>query len=176
MQAQCTIQALLVEIDGDEANCFAKFLAYIKCYKAADRFNYAQLKLSERGNFEAVFFALAGCAKACSQLRKFIAVDGTHTRSKYQIQLLIATRINANNNKVLLAQALVLIKDKYQQTQFFKHFYIAHPPTQRESQIFISDREKGIALALEKVYSLAFYVYCCQHIADNVQTKFSNTC
>jgi hypothetical protein len=41
MQAWRTIQALLIEIDGDEANCFAKFPAYIERYKAADKFNYA---------------------------------------------------------------------------------------------------------------------------------------
>ena len=61
MQAWRTIQALLIEIDGDEADCFAKFPAYIERYKAADKFNYAQIKQSERGNFEAVFFCLAGC-------------------------------------------------------------------------------------------------------------------
>ena len=83
IQAQCTIQALLVEIDSDKVDCFAKFPAYIERYKAADPKNYAQLKLSERGNFEAVFFCLAGCVRATSQLRMFIAVDGTHTRSRY---------------------------------------------------------------------------------------------
>jgi hypothetical protein len=41
MQAWRTIQALLIKIDGDEADCFAKFPAYIKRYKAADMFNYA---------------------------------------------------------------------------------------------------------------------------------------
>jgi hypothetical protein len=40
----------------------------------------------------------------------------------------------------------------------------------------MSDREKGISPALEKVYPLAFYGYCCQHIADNIQTKFGNAC
>jgi hypothetical protein len=38
------------------------------------------------------------------------------------------------------------------------------------------DCEKGIALALEEVYPLAFHGYCCQHIADNIQTKFGNAC
>jgi hypothetical protein len=103
MQAWYTIQDLLVEIDGDETDCFVKFPAYIERYKAADGLNYAQLKLSERGNFEAIFFTLASCAKACSQLHKFIAVDGTYTRSKYRMQLLIVVGIGANNNRVPLA-------------------------------------------------------------------------
>jgi hypothetical protein len=41
MQAWRTIQALLVEIDGNEADCFALFPAYIERYKAAHQRNYA---------------------------------------------------------------------------------------------------------------------------------------
>jgi hypothetical protein len=93
----------LVEVDGDEADCFAQFPAYIERYRAADQKNYAQLKLFERGNFEAAFFCLVSCIKAQSQLRMFIAVDGTYTRSKYWMQLIIACGIDANNNGVPLA-------------------------------------------------------------------------
>jgi hypothetical protein len=103
MQAWCTIQALLVEIDSNKADCFGQFPAYIKRYKAADNKNYIQLKLSERGNFEAVFFCSIGCIQAASQLRLFIAVDGIYTRSKYQMQLIIACSIDTNNNSVLQA-------------------------------------------------------------------------
>ena len=113
MQAWRTIQSLLVELDGDKADCFAQFPAYITRYKAADKRNYAQLKLSERGNFEAAFFCPASCRQAASQLRLFIAVDGTHTRSKYRMQLIIACGIDANNNGVPLAWALVPIEDEY---------------------------------------------------------------
>ncbi len=138
--------------------------------------NCAQFKLFARSNFEAVFFCPASCRRASSQLRPFFAINKTYTRLKYQMQLLIACGINANNNSVPLAWALVLIKDEYQQTQFFEQLYIALLNTQREGVVFISDREKGIVLALEKVYLLAFHAYCCQHIADNVQTKFGNAC
>jgi hypothetical protein len=113
MQAWRTIQALLIEIDSDEADCFAKFPAYIERYKAVDKFNYAQIKQSERGNFEAVFFCPASCIRACSQIRRFIAIDRTYTRSKYRMQLLIACGIDANNNSVPIAWALVPIEDEY---------------------------------------------------------------
>jgi hypothetical protein len=66
MQAWRTIQSLLVELDSDEADCFAQFPAYITRYKAADKRNYAQLKLSKRGNFEAAFFYPASCRQAAS--------------------------------------------------------------------------------------------------------------
>jgi transposase-like protein len=106
----------------------------------------------------------------------FIAVDGTHTRSKYRTQLIIVVGIDANNNGVPVAWALVPIEDEYWWTWFFEQLYIAMPNSRRRGQIFMSDREKGIPLALEKVYPLATHAYCCQHIADNVQTNFGNAC
>jgi hypothetical protein len=100
IQAYCTIQVLLVEIDSDEADCFAKFPAYIERYLAVHPCHYTNLKLLPNRNFEAVFFAPAGCKCACAQIRHILAVDGMYTRSKYRIQLLIAVGINANNNRV----------------------------------------------------------------------------
>jgi hypothetical protein len=43
----------------------------------------------------------------------FIAVDSIHTRSKYCMQLIIACSIDANNNSIPVAWALVPIEDKY---------------------------------------------------------------
>jgi hypothetical protein len=176
IQAYRTIQALLVEIDGDEANCFAKFPAYIERYLAVHPCYYADLKLSPNGNFEAVFFAPAGCKRACAQIRPILAVDGTHTRSKYRMQLLIAVGIDANNNGVPVCWALVPIENEYWWIWFFEHLSKACPGTSKKDYMFISDREKGLSPALDKVFPLAFHAYCCQHIADNIQTQFGIKC
>jgi hypothetical protein len=130
------------------------------------------LKLSLLGNFEAVFFAPAGCKKACVQIRPILAVDGTYTRSKYRMQLLIAVGIDANSNGVPVCWALVPIENEYWWTWFFENMLKALPGTANKSYMFISDREKGLGPVLAKVYLLAFYAYCCQYIADNIQTQF----
>jgi hypothetical protein len=100
IQAYYTIQALLVEIDSDKADCFAKFSVYIERYLAVYPCYYTNLKLLPNRNFEAVFFAPAGYKRACAQIRPILAVDSIYTRSKYRIQLLIAVGIDANNNRV----------------------------------------------------------------------------
>jgi hypothetical protein len=100
IQAYRTIQALLVEIDGDEADCFAKFPTYIERYLAVHPYYYTDLKLLPNRNFEAVFFAPAGCKRACAQIRPILAVDSIYTKSKYCIQLLIAVGIDTNNNRI----------------------------------------------------------------------------
>jgi hypothetical protein len=100
IQAYQTIQALLVEIDCNKADSFTKFLIFIECYLAVHPCHYTDLKLLPNKNFEAVFFAPAGCKRACAQIKPILAVDSIYTRSKYRIQLLIAVGIDANNNGV----------------------------------------------------------------------------
>jgi transposase-like protein len=40
----------------------------------------------------------------------------------------------------------------------------------------MSDKEKGLPAALEKAMPKVTQAYCCQHIADNVQQRFSLKC
>jgi hypothetical protein len=92
------------------------------------------------------------------------------------MQLLIAVGIDANNNGMPIAWALVPIENKYWWTWFLEHLQESCPGTLRKDYIFISDREKGLSPAIAKVYPSAFYAYCCQHIADNIQTQFGIRC
>jgi hypothetical protein len=92
------------------------------------------------------------------------------------MQLLIAVGIDANNNGLPIAWALVPIENEYWWTWFFEHLQGSCPVTLDENYIFISDREKGLSPAIEKVYPIAFHAYCCQHIADNIQTQFGIKC
>ena len=45
------------------------------------------------------------------------------------------------------------------------------PEINAEDVALISDRDKGLAAA-DSVLNLTRRAYCCQHIADNIQTKF----
>jgi zinc finger SWIM domain-containing protein 3 len=47
----------------------------------------------------------------------------------------------------------------------------AIPEINAEDVTLISDRDKGLAAA-DSVLNLTRRAYCCQHIADNIQTKF----
>jgi hypothetical protein len=176
LQAYRTIQALRFEIDGDEANCFAKFPAYCQRYKAADPLNFCKMKVYETGQFEAIFFAPASCRQAYTKMRNFLAIDGTHTLSKYRMMLLICCGIDANDNVFPIAWGLVPIENEYWWTWFLENLALAYSSTSSEDHIFISDRDKGIAPAVAKVFPLGLQAHCCQHIADNIQSKFGNKC
>ena len=82
--------------------------------------------------------------------------------------LLVAIGINANDEIYPLAWALVPIKDKFWWAWFLLQLLAAIKPTNDHSIVYISDREKGIKLMVAIVFPSATYVYCCQHLADNL--------
>jgi hypothetical protein len=110
-QAYRTIQAVLLEMYGDESESFAKFPAYAERFKTADSDNYCKVAMQrETGQFQAAFFALASLRHAHKNLIEFMGVDGTHTSSRFRMTLLVACSVDANNETLLLAWALVPIK------------------------------------------------------------------
>jgi hypothetical protein len=100
---------LLEEIEGNEADCFPKFPAYIEKLKASDSQNMTQLDITEDNTFQAVSFAPAVLRWAFRNecLRPFTAIDACHTKSKFCMMLMLCVGIDANDNVLPLAWALV---------------------------------------------------------------------
>ena len=107
LQAHRLKQTLLDEIEGNEADCFILFLAYMQRLEDSDPLNQALLVTDEQDHFQAAAFALAAIKKACRWLRKFVALDACHTRSKFYMMFMIAVGIDANDNILPLSWALV---------------------------------------------------------------------
>jgi hypothetical protein len=88
---------------SNEAESFAKFPAYEQRFRAADLVNYCKIKKhKDTSNFQAAFFALASLRLAYLSIKSFIRVNGIYTSSRFWITLLIASRINANSETLLL--------------------------------------------------------------------------
>ena len=107
-QAHRVKEALLIEIEGNEADCFAKFPAYIEAIIAADENALCQIEVDDKTNrFKAAAFAPSATKLACQYLRRFVALDACYTKSRYSMMLLIAVGIDANDNVLPLSWALV---------------------------------------------------------------------
>src|SRR5215212_7149039 len=61
----------------------------------------------DTGRFEAAAFAPSATIYACQYIRRFIALDACHAKSKYPMMLMIAVGIDANDNVIPLSWALV---------------------------------------------------------------------
>jgi hypothetical protein len=101
-QAYWTIKAVLLKLDGDEADCFGKLPAYLEQYSEAYEGNYAQTIVDKSGNFEAIFIAPGRCIHVFCWLRPIVRLNSAITKLQFQIQLLIVYSIDANNEVLLL--------------------------------------------------------------------------
>jgi hypothetical protein len=81
-QAYRVKKALLEEIKGQEADCFAQFPAYMTRLVKANKENRSQIMWDkETRAFKAAAFAPQATIKAHAYLRQFWAINACHTKS-----------------------------------------------------------------------------------------------
>ena len=114
MPAQQARECFRDIIDRDEGASFSLIPDWINRVKKADNSTYIQLKTTHENEFEAIFIMLGLIRSRIHFLQPFYALDGTYTRSKYNLILLIAVRIDAKDRILPFAQALVLGENKTQ--------------------------------------------------------------
>jgi hypothetical protein len=89
---------------SDEAESFAKFPAFAERFQAVDPDNFCKIAYhKETSHFQAAFFAPVGCRRAGKWLRSILSINSTYTGSKFQMTLLTAVCINANDETLLVA-------------------------------------------------------------------------
>jgi hypothetical protein len=119
-QAWRTREVLRLEIEGDEAKSFRRIPGLLNAWTTEDSDNYGILEC-ENGQFKWIFIAPQATRHAFQVCRPFVALDGCHTKSRYRMTLLIASTLDANNEILPLAWAIVLIKDSDNWRWFLYH-------------------------------------------------------
>jgi hypothetical protein len=88
----------------DKAESFAKFPALAERFIAADEYNFCDFSYhANTYYFQAAFFAPGGIQRAGKWMRSFISINGTYIGSKFQMTLLVAVGIDANDETLLMA-------------------------------------------------------------------------
>jgi hypothetical protein len=105
-------------------------------------------------------------------LRPFYALDGTYTRSRYNLTLLVAVGIDTEDHVLPLAFALVPIENEKWWSWFCEHFITALGSALPQHYVIISDREKGLLNTVKLKLPGAIHSMCCQHIAENIHKRF----
>jgi hypothetical protein len=123
---------------------------------------YIITKLSDNILFEALFVMIGEIRTALPTLRPFYALDGTHTRSRYNLTLLIAVGIDAEDRILLLAFALVPGENKTWWGWFCGHLVQAFDDALPPQYGIISDRDKG----LYRLWIQSFLVHIMQCVAS----------
>ncbi|XP_021729166.1 uncharacterized protein LOC110696187 [Chenopodium quinoa] len=79
---------------------------------------------------------------------------------------------NGNNEIFPIAYAIVSQEDKESWSYFFWHLRNMIKESSREHWTIISDRQKGVELALDNVWPEADRRFCCRHLSRNYKKKF----
>jgi hypothetical protein len=150
--------------DGDEGASFSLISDWIDRVKKADDSTYIRLKTTHENQFEALFIMLGSIGSRLHFLRHFHALDGTHTRSQYNLTLLIAVEIDAEDRILPFAWALVPIENETWWNWFWEHLYKACNGSFQPETVIISDRDKGLLNAVKSKLPNTYHAICCQHI------------
>jgi MULE transposase domain len=145
-------------LKGNEADSFKKFPALIDLWQTTDSENYRTLSTMDN-RFQCYFIVLAVTQAIFEACHPFIALDGCYIKSKFQMILLVASMIDSNNEILLIAWAIVSIEDTENWTWFLEHIEKCFYEIGNEGMVIISDKDKGLVMAISKVFPLAYHSY-----------------
>jgi hypothetical protein len=141
----------------------------------------AAISRSDDGTFQWCHVAPRACIHAFWHSRRFICVDGAHMKSDKNLVLLILTTLDANEEILPLMWGFARSESKESWLDFlhgFREYFLDNlDTTEKERADFehltiISDRAKGLVLAIAEVLPKAFHYHCTQHLAENVGNEF----
>ncbi|XP_021758656.1 uncharacterized protein LOC110723618 [Chenopodium quinoa] len=123
--------------------------------------------------FSSIFISFTGQWKGFLRgCRPLIGVDGTHLKGNYGGILLTAVGLDGNNKIFPIAYAIVGQEDKDSWSFFFWHLLNIVKESSRKHWTIISDRQKGVDLALTQIWPEADRRYCCRHLSRNYKKAF----
>ncbi|KAL0377977.1 UNVERIFIED_CONTAM: hypothetical protein Sradi_3103200 [Sesamum radiatum] len=110
--------------------------------------------------------------------RNVISVDGTHLYTRYKHKLLVAVTLDANNQVLPLAFALVDEETLASWTWFLQMLARHFLPNEDDRVCLISDRHPGLINAINYVPAFKFprgvHRFCLRHVCSNFNNKYKN--
>ncbi|XP_021747169.1 uncharacterized protein LOC110713015 [Chenopodium quinoa] len=123
--------------------------------------------------FKSIFISFKGVLDGLKACRSLIGVDGAHLKGNYGGVLLSAVALDANNELYPFAWAIVSGEDTDNWCFFVWNLKNMLKDLGRgNSWCIISDRQKGINLALTELWNEADKRYCCKHLVANWKKAF----
>ncbi|XP_059315746.1 uncharacterized protein LOC132066454 [Lycium ferocissimum] len=127
--------------------------------------------------FKFFFWAYKPSIDGFKSCRPVISIDGTHLYGKYEMKLLIAVGIDANNNIFPLAYAIVA-RESFESWTWFLVLLWRHTVRERQGIGLISDRHQGILQCVQTHDWLqppsTHHRFCVRHLKSNFNKKFLN--
>ncbi|XP_059288740.1 uncharacterized protein LOC132042140 [Lycium ferocissimum] len=122
-----------------------RYMAALKYFNPGTVVEWEHQSTTMQGEhiFKFLFWAYKPSIDGFKSCRPVISIDGTHLYGKYEMKLLIAVGIDANNNIFPLAYAIVA-RESFESWTWFLMLLWRHIVRERIEIGLISDRHQGI--------------------------------
>jgi hypothetical protein len=151
---------------GDEKSTYSRLPALKSHIINVDPNAVVTLEKDVKGRFKQSFVCHGAFRSAFYSCRPILAVDGTFTKSRYIQTLLLAAILDAEDNVIILAFAIVPSESQDSWNFFFQNLKFA-VEVDNIDIVIISDRDKGLEPASTRTIPNATHSHCCFHIAAN---------
>lgn len=165
--------ALATDSLDSHRTSFQQLPGFMRAIQENNPDTYTDLVVTHVNRFHRLFICPMVSRSSFAFCRKFIAIDGTFLKGRFIQTLLLATTIDANHNILLLAWAIVESENIDSWSYFLRHLMLAIPEilTQDPPTTLMTDRDKGLSIALAAYGNQLLPAHCCLHLKENFTTK-----
>ena len=144
---------------------FQQLPGFLHAIQETNPNTYTDLMLINTNRFHRLFICPTVSRTSFTFCRKFVAIDGTFLKGRFIQTLLLATTIDANHNILLLAWAIVESENIESWSYFLRHLMLVIPEilTQDPPTTLMTDRDKGLSIALATYGLQILPAHCCFH-------------
>ncbi|KAJ9541378.1 hypothetical protein OSB04_027884 [Centaurea solstitialis] len=169
-----------LEVRGDYEQQYGRLRDYVMELQKTNEGTTVKLDVVSDPNhasptrkFKRIYICLGALKKGFKAgLRDILGLDGTFMKGPFPGQLLTAVGVDANNGTYPLAYAVVEAETRNSWEWFLEYLGDDLDLGRRSNFTFISDRQKGIIPAIEKLYPNAEHRFCVRHIQENMKQKW----
>lgn len=130
---------------------------------------YAGLELDKESRFLCAWIMPKCSENSVAYLRYFGTMDGAHCKARHQLVLLPVMTLDADEEILILAWALVPQEDQVNWLWFLRKIAPYLTSLQDPEAVIISDRLKGLAA---EYFPSATHSYCSKHLYDNLRVSY----
>ncbi|XP_076929368.1 protein FAR1-RELATED SEQUENCE 6-like [Bidens hawaiensis] len=166
--------------DGDFIQQYGLLRAYLEQLVKANPGSYVKIDVepchdpsSPTRQFRRVYICYGATKKGFQMLgREFLGLDGCFMKGPFPGQILTSVSIDGNRCIYPVAFALVEAETLHSWTWFLECLKDTLDFPTDANFTFISDRQKGLIPALEKVFPRAEHRFCVRHIHENMKKQW----
>lgn len=168
MKLQRAKKRALAVIRGDEEKQYSLLWDYAKEIRRSNPGSSVFLNLDANGLFQTMYFSLDACKRGFLEgCRPLLFFDGCHLKTRHGGVMLTAIGIDPNDCVFPIAMAVVDGENKNSWKWFMNTLKQDLNITNPAAYTIMSDKQKGLILAVEEEFPKSEHRFCVRHLYQN---------